>query len=239
MAKKEKTPGKAVKNLPAVFLAAEQAPFNFREDANWRIFRILAEFVEGFEFLAPLKKEVTFFGSARFLEKNLHYQQARKLARLLGEAGFTVVTGGGPGIMEAANRGAFETNAESVGLNIQLPKEQRINPYVKRGIGFHYFFTRKVMLSVSAQAYVFFPGGFGTLDEFFEIITLLQTKKMENLPVILVGQDYWQPLLGWLRKVVCQEHQAITVEDLSLFTLVDSAESAFEILKNSHERKYL
>ena len=140
--------------------------------------------------------------------------------------------------MEAANRGAQETGAESVGLNIQLPKEQRINKYVKHGIGFHYFFTRKVMLSASAQAYVFFPGGFGTLDEFFELVTLVQTKKMERIPIVLIGKDYWGALLQWIKKQVLEEHHAIAPEDLDIFTIAKSVDAAYKIIIKSKERSY-
>lgn len=211
---------------------------DFRHEASWRIFRIMAEFIDGFQFLADLKKEVSIFGSTRFTEKNPHYQEALKLARMLGKKGYTIVTGGGPGIMEAANRGAQEAGAESIGINIQLPKEQRVNKYVKHGIGFHYFFTRKVMLSASAQVYIFFPGGFGTLDEAFELITLIQTKKMERIPIILIGRDFWEPLLKWIEKHVYQEHHAIAKEDMEIYTLVDSVEDAFEIIVKSKERAY-
>ncbi|MDO8505775.1 MAG: TIGR00730 family Rossman fold protein [bacterium] len=211
---------------------------DFRREASWRIFRIMAEFIDGFQFLADLKKEVSFFGSARFTEKNPHYQEALELSRMLGKAGFTIVTGGGPGIMEAANRGASESGAESIGLNIKLPNEQRTNKYVKRGIGFHYFFTRKTMLSASAQVYVFFPGGFGTLDEFFELVTLIQTKKMEPIPIVLVGKDYWGSLFRWMQQEVYAKHRAIALEDMNLFTIVQSIDEAYKIILKSKERKY-
>lgn len=213
-------------------------PFDFANDANWRIFRIMAEFIAGFEFLAPLRKEVTFFGSARFDEDSHWYKEAQKLGRMLAEDGFTVITGGGPGIMEAGNRGAYEGGGESIGLDIELATEQRRNAYVKKGIGFHYFFTRKVMLSASAQAYLFFPGGFGTLDEFSEIITLLQTKKMEPVPVVCVGREFWEPMNDWIRTVMLGNLQTISPEDMDLYTVVDTAEEAFELIKDSPERKY-
>ena len=213
-------------------------PFNFADDANWRIFRIMAEFIAGFEFLSPLRKEVTFFGSARLPEDSLWYKQARELGYMLGEGGFTVITGGGPGIMEAGNRGAHESGGISVGLDIELPSEQRRNPYVDKGIGFHYFFTRKVMLSASAQAYVFFPGGFGTLDEFFEMVTLLQTKKMENVPVICMGKDFWSPMDSWIRSHLIEKYHTVSPGDTNIYTIVDSAKEAFAILKDSKERKY-
>jgi uncharacterized protein (TIGR00730 family) len=213
-------------------------PFDFKEDANWRVFRIMSEFVDGFEFLYPLRKEVTFFGSARFSERDHWYLEAQKLGRLLAENGFTVITGGGPGIMEAGNRGAYEGGGESIGLDIELPHEQRRNAYVKKGIGFHYFFTRKVMLSASAQAYVFFPGGFGTLDEFFEMITLIQTGKMESVPCICIGKDFWGTMDTWVKKSLVEEYRTIDAADVGLYTVVDSAEEAFTILKDSKERKY-
>ncbi|MDP3997180.1 MAG: TIGR00730 family Rossman fold protein [Candidatus Andersenbacteria bacterium] len=213
-------------------------PFDFAEDANWRIFRIMAEFIEGFEFLAPLRKEVTFFGSARLKEDSYWYKQAQRLGYLLGKNGFTVVTGGGPGIMEAGNRGAYEADGQSIGLDIELPTEQRRNPYIRKGIGFHYFFTRKVMLSASAQAYVFFPGGFGTLDEFFEMVTLQQTKKMENVPIVCVGHDFWEGLDDWVKKNLVEKYKTINSDDSSIYTVVDSAEEAFAIIKDTKERKY-
>ncbi len=213
-------------------------PFDFTENANWRIFRIIAEFVEGFEFLYPMRREVTIFGSARAKGNSLWYREARKLARLLGEAGFTVITGGGEGIMEAGNRGAYESGGESVGLDIELPEQQRRNKYVKKGIGFHYFFTRKVMLSASAQAYVFFPGGYGTLDEFFEMVTLIQTKKMEQVPVVCVGHDYWSALDKWIRETILEKYQAVDDGDVDIYQIVNTAEEAFELIKDSKERKY-
>lgn len=213
-------------------------PFDFNENANWRIFRIMAEFIEGFEFLYPLRREVTFFGSARLPEDSLWYNEARKLGHLLGKHKFTVITGGGPGIMEAGNRGAYEGGGESVGLDIELPEEQRRNAWVKKGIGFHYFFTRKVMLSASAQAYIFFPGGYGTLDEFYEMITLIQTRKMEVVPVICIGHEFWDDLDVWMKKTFVEKFRTIDPQDISLYTIVDTAEEAFEIIKLSRERKY-
>lgn len=206
------------------------------------IFRIMAEFVEGFQFLSGLKKEVSIFGSARFSSDKHpgahHYKEARKLAKLLGKKGFTIITGGGPGIMEAANRGAVDAGAESVGLNIQLPQEQRINPYVKKSVAFHYFFTRKVMLSASAQAYIFLPGGFGTLDEFFEIVTLIQTGKMDPIPMILIGHDFWRPLIRWIKVYMYQKHKTIKKKDLKIFYLAKSVEEAVEIISQTKERNY-
>lgn len=210
---------------------------DFRSGASWRIFRIMAEFIEGFEFLADLKKEVSIFGSARNKPTDHWYKEARKLGQMLGSAGFTVITGGGPGIMEAGNRGAYEAGAISVGLNIQLPHEQRVNRYVNKMKDFHYFFTRKVMLSVSSQAYIFFPGGFGTMDECMELITLIQTKKMCGIPIVCVGKKFWGSYFTFVREEMLSEGY-ISPEDLNLFNIVDTAEEAFELLKDSAERMY-
>ncbi len=220
----------------------ERAQFKLQNEGpkmseiTWRIFRIMAEFVEGFQFLSTTSREVTVFGSTRVPPTNRWYQEAVKFGRMLGENGFTVVTGGGPGIMEAANKGAYEAGAESIGLNIQLPHEQRVNPYVTRSRAFYYFFTRKVMLAASAQAYVYFPGGFGTLDELFEILTLIQTKKSERIAVVLVGHEYWDPLVEWIRASVLGRLDAINPEDIEIFTVVDTAEDAFDLVKSSVER---
>jgi len=205
---------------------------DFRETFQWRIFRIMAEFVEGFHFIADFKKTITIFGSTSFSPDNPYYKEARKLGKLLAEARFGVITGGGPGIMEAANRGAFEGGGESIGINIELPNGQRMNSYVNKPIGFHHFFTRKVMLSFASEAYVFFPGGFGTLDEFFEMVTLIQTKKLAKpIPIIVIGKEYWQPIFNWIKEEVYEKQQAIKKEDLEIFHLVDSIEEAFEIIK--------
>lgn len=213
-----------------------EANLQSSDSITWRIFRIMAEFVSGFQFIAQYEKTVSFFGSARVDQEDRYYQDAQSLARKLGNAGFNIITGGGPGIMEAANRGAHEAGANSIGLNIQLPFEQRINRFVTRGIGFHYFFTRKVMLSAAGQAYVFFPGGFGTLDEFSEIITLIQTKKMERIPVVLYGRDFWARFLGFVEDVLYQKYRTIEREDMQLYTLVDTVAEAFKILANSKLR---
>lgn len=216
------------------------AGFDFADDPTWRIFRIMSEFVDGFQFLSQLKKEVTFFGSARYNPQHEYYKTAHELASRLSKAGFTIITGGGPGIMEAGNKGAVDgEGGESIGLNIQLPTEQRVNKYVKKGMGFHYFFTRKVMLSASAQAYVFFPGGFGTLDEFFEIITLLQTEKItERIPVILMGKSFWEPLLQWIEKEMYERNNAIEKDDMNIYKLVNTLDEAFNIITKSKERKF-
>jgi uncharacterized protein (TIGR00730 family) len=207
-------------------------------EITWRIFRIMAEFVEGFQFLSESSREVTFFGSARLKQNDRWYKEAEKLGKLLGKYGFTVITGGGPGIMEAGNKGAYKAGGVSLGLNIQLPNEQRANAYITRGRGFHYFFTRRVILAASAQAYVFFPGGYGTLDEFFEIVTLIQTGKMQSTPIVCVGKDYWGGLTKWIEKTLVESYKTIAKNDLSLFTIVDTADEAFEIISKSEERSF-
>lgn len=207
-------------------------------EITWRIFRIMAEFVEGFQFLSEFTNEVTVFGSARFKSNHRWYKVAREFGQLCATHGFTIITGGGPGIMEAANRGAAEKGGESIGLNIQLPMEQRINKYVTRGRGFHYFFTRKVMLAASAQAYVYFPGGFGTMDELFEMVTLIQTGKMQHIPIVLVGHDFWDPLLAWIEETMRDREKTVSPKDMKIFQVVDTAEEALDLIKNSTERTF-
>jgi len=206
--------------------------FDYEHDPTWRIFRIIAEFVEGFSFLAHIERSVTIFGSARFSESNPYYQQARQLGWRLAQAGYTVVTGGGPGVMQAANQGAFEAHGTSVGLNIQLPHEQRTNPYVTKSESFHYFFSRKVMLDFSAEAYVFFPGGYGTLDEYFELLTLVQTGKVDHMaPIIMVGTDYWGPLATWMRETLLEQLHTIAPSDLAIWTLTDDIEQVMQLIE--------
>lgn len=210
---------------------------DFKESVQWRIFRIMAEFVDGFEFLSDFKKSVTFFGSARIKPDSPYYQEAEKLSAMLAKDGFAVFSGGGPGIMEAANKGAYEAGGESVGLNIQLKYAQRINNFIKKAMGFHYFFTRKVMLSYSAQAYVFFPGGFGTLDEFFEILVLIQTEKIPRyIPIVCVGKEFWRSIDEWIKEVNFGKYKFIDKEDIGFYHVVDSVEEAFEIIKKSKPR---
>ena len=187
---------------------------------SWRLFRIMGEFVQGFEEMADVGKAVTIFGSARFKADHPYYEKAEKLARELAETGYTVLTGGGPGIMEAGNKGAFEAGGRSFGLNIDLPHEQDPNPYQTDEIKFRYFFTRKVMLVKYSTAFVIFPGGFGTLDEMFEALTLIQTKKIKPFPVYLIGVDYWGGLLEWL-KTTLSSMGTISTEDLELFKVLD------------------
>lgn len=234
---------KAKHNLPASELPAVEEiktkqGDDFRTSLHWRVFRILSEFVEGWQFLADFKKTVSFFGSARSTEGDKWYEEARKLGKMMAEAGFAVVTGGGPGIMEAGNRGVVEGGGKSIGLNIQLETEQRVNSYVQESAAFHYFFVRKVMLSFAARAYVFFPGGLGTLDEVFELITLIQTKKIsEKIPVVLVGKDYWGRFDNLLRKALLEEYKAIDEKDLEIYDIVDTAEEAFALIKDAPPRE--
>ncbi len=198
---------------------------------TWQVFRIMAEFVSGYQFLTDMKKAVTVFGSARTNPKSTYYREAEKFGEMLGKNGYAVVTGGGPGIMEAANKGAHDVKADSVGLNIQLPYEQRINKYVNKSIAFHYFFSRKAMLSAPASAVVFFPGGFGTLDEFFEIWDSMELHLINRVPFILVGKEFWKPLLDFLKNNTFETLHSIEAKDLKLLTLVDSPEEALKIVR--------
>ncbi len=233
----EKSCNKGICRLPLAPNETLEEPMQINE-LSWRIFRIMSEFVEGFQFLTESNQEVTIFGSARTNPRSKWYKEATKLGRLLTESGYTVVTGGGPGMMEAANKGANEAGGKSIGLNIQLPNEQRINKYVTHSRAFHYFFTRKVILAASAQAYVYFPGGFGTMDELFEIVTLIQTGKMQNIPVICMSKDYWSGLFDWIRDVQLEEFETINPEDLELISVVDTAEDAMRIINTSTERSF-
>jgi uncharacterized protein (TIGR00730 family) len=216
--------------LQAAVEQLEESPAVAVGRESWRVFRIMGEFVEGFEELSHLGPAVTIFGSARTKPENPYYQQCVQTARLLGEAGFTIITGGGPGMMEAANKGAQEAGVCSVGLNIELPFEQDVNPHADLKIHFRYFFVRKTMFVKYAQGFVIFPGGFGTLDECFEALTLIQTGKIRNFPVVLFGSEYWKGLLDWIRAVVLPEGK-IDEQDLDLFCVTDSPEEAVEYLK--------
>jgi uncharacterized protein (TIGR00730 family) len=210
-----------------------------RDVSSWTVMRILSEFIQGFDFLKRFKKSVSIMGSARVSLQNGVYKEATDLAFKLSKAGFTIVTGGGPGIMEAANKGAFEAGGRSVGINIRLATEQRTNPYVKEYESFTFFFTRKVMLETGASIYIFFPGGFGTLDEFFEMVTLIQTRKIKPVPVILVNREFWQPLLDWIYHTMYEKNQAIERKDMQIYHLVDTADEAYNLIKNLSKDKNL
>ncbi|MDO8483292.1 MAG: TIGR00730 family Rossman fold protein [bacterium] len=196
-----------------------------------KVHRIDRELTEGFEFINKYEKSVTFFGSARFTENNIHYIKARELARKISELGYVILTGGGGGIMEGANRGAFEAGHESLGLNIRLQKEQDLNPYITDSVEFNYFFVRKVAMSFAAETYVFFPGGFGTFDELFEILTLIQTRKIRRVPIVLVGSDYWNQLHSFIKEVMYGKHRTIEASDMDLYTITDNDEEILEIIK--------
>jgi uncharacterized protein (TIGR00730 family) len=195
---------------------------------SWATFKIMAEFVEGFEKMSRIGPCVSIFGSARTKADNAYYKLAEEIACKLVKAGFGVITGGGPGIMEAGNKGAFEANGKSVGLGIELPFEQFVNKYVDRDkmINFDYFFVRKVMFMKYAQGFIAMPGGFGTLDELFEALTLIQTHKVARFPVVLVGTEFWSGLIDWIKAVMLEKERNINPDDLFLFNLVDTADDA-------------
>jgi uncharacterized protein (TIGR00730 family) len=198
-----------------------------------KIYSIISDFIMGFEFLSELhqsKKAVSIFGTARCNHESTDYNQATKLANLLAKDGFAIVTGGGPGVMEAANKGALEAGGRSVGLNIILKSNQKVNPYVTESKSFAHFYVRKTMLEFASQIYIFFPGGFGTLDEFFEMVMLIQTQKIPALPIILVGRSYWEPLLSWIEKSVYASHY-VEQKDLQIYHLVDNADQAHQLIK--------
>ncbi|SRR6266498_1324917 len=207
-------------------------PDEFTHTDTWRVFRIMGEFVEGFDELATLTRGVSIFGSARVQPDHPEYNAARETASLLAREGFAVITGGGPGIMEAANRGAFEAGGLSVGCNIELPFEQRSNPYLTRSLKFKYFFVRKMMFVKYSLGFIIFPGGFGTLDELFEALTLIQTGKISNFPVVLYGTRYWKGLLDWTREFALQEGK-ISAQDLDLLHLTDSPAEIVQIVLDS------
>ena len=203
---------------------------------SWRVFRIMAEFVEALELMKDVNPAVSIFGSARTVPANPYYKMARELAARLSRAGFSIITGGGPGIMEAANRGAKDVGGHSIGLNIQLPMEQAPNPYQDISIDFRYFFVRKFMFVKYATAYVIFPGGFGTLDELFEALTLIQTDKIKLFPVVLIGSKHWGGLLRWIRDTMIPAG-TVSAGDLDLLFLTDDLDEATEIVTNSFDEK--
>ena len=208
---------------------------DFTQEDTWRIFRIMSEFVDGFEVLSAVGKAVSIFGSARTKPGHKYYKAAEEIAYYIAKDGFAVITGSGPGLMEAANKGTKAAGGHSIGLNIHLPFEQKPNKYVETLLDFRYFFVRKVMFVKYAKAFVIMPGGYGTLDEFFEAITLIQTKRISKFPVVLYGSQYWKPLLSWLKNTVCA-HGSIKKEDLDIFTVVDKPKDVAQVIKRFYEK---
>jgi len=201
----------------------------------WRIFRVMAEFVEGFDELGTVGPAVSFFGSARAKPDEKYYKLAQKTACEVAKAGFAVITGGGGGIMEAANKGAAEVGGRSIGLNIELPMEQIPNKYQNLSLHFKYFFCRKVMFLKYAHGFVVFPGGYGTMDEFFESLVLIQTLKQASFPVILMGSDYWEGLVNWMEEKMLKEHGYIAPEDMDVFTVLDAPQAAVKVIMDFKE----
>ncbi len=196
----------------------------------WRIFRVMAEFVEGFDELASVGPAVSFFGSARIKPNNKYYKLAEKTAFEIAKAGFAVITGGGEGVMEAANKGAADADGTSIGLNIELPLEQVPNEYQNLSLHFKYFFCRKVMFLKYAHGFIVFPGGYGTMDEFFESLVLIQTLRQASFPVILMGSEYWQGLIDWMDEKMLKEHKFISPEDMDVFTVLDEPKEAVKVI---------
>ena len=217
-------------------LLDSRGPTDWVHTDPWRVLRIQSEFVEGFGALAELGPAISVFGSARTTPEDPMYQAAEQLGRALTEAGFAVITGGGPGIMEAANKGASESGGVSVGLGIELPFESGLNSFVDIGINFRYFFARKMMFVKYAQGFVVLPGGFGTFDELFEALTLVQTQKVTSFPIILVGRDYWSGLVDWIKATVLADKK-IAENDLEMFRLTDDIHEAVEILVEAKQRR--
>jgi uncharacterized protein (TIGR00730 family) len=227
----EKTEDELLLNRATPAQPAPRAPTQaaFTRDDPWRVFRIMGEYVHAFDSLAEVGTAISIFGSARTPENDPMYQAARDLAHRLAQTGFAIITGGGPGIMEAANRGAQDAKGLSIGLNIELPMEQGINRFVNLAVNFRYFFCRKTMFMKYAEGFVLFPGGYGTLDELFEALTLIQTRKVPGFPVVLFGSSYWQGLLSWMSQHLAEPGR-IAVEDLHLLTVTDSIAEAHDFL---------
>ncbi len=217
-------------------MPAEDFTYRTAAEETWRIFKIMAEFVEGIDVMSRIGPAVSIFGSSRTTPDNPYYGQAVELAAKLVQANFAVITGGGPGIMEAANKGAFEAGGQSVGLNIWLPLEQEANDYQNVSLEFHYFFVRKVMFMKYAVAIVCFPGGFGTMDEFFESMTLIQTEKLRPMPVVLIGRSFWDRVRDWLHDTMLGTHGNISPEDLDLFAITDDIDEVVELILTRFEQ---
>ena len=209
-----------------------------RTNDSWGIFKIMSEFVNGYESMARIGPCVSIFGSARIKPDNKYYLLAEKIAYKISKAGYGVITGGGPGIMEAGNKGAHNGNGTSVGLNIELPFEQHHNPYIDKdkNLNFDYFFVRKVMFVKYSQGFVVMPGGFGTLDELFEAITLIQTKKIGKFPIILVGTDFWSGLIGWINTVLIEKEKTVHLEDMNLIKIVDTEDEVVKALDDFYKK---
>lgn len=203
---------------------------DFTKEDTWRVFRIMGEFVEGYETLSRVGQAISFFGSSRLKPGNKYYKIATQTAYLLAKEGYAIITGGGPGVMEAANKGARKARGKSIGLNIMIPQEQKANKYVDLLLDFHYFFCRKVMFLKYAKAFVILPGGYGTLDELFESLNLIQTQRVEGFPVVLVGRDYWEGLFDWLKGMILKRG-CISASDLKIFTIVDTPEEVVSTIK--------
>ncbi len=212
-----------------------------RSNDSWAIFKIMSEFVEGYERMAKIGPCVSVFGSARTKPDNKYYQIAVEVGRKLVEAGYGVITGGGPGIMEAGNKGASEAGGQSVGLNINLPFEQNYNPYIdpEHNLEFRYFFVRKVIFVKYAQGFIILPGGFGTIDELFEALTLIQTHKINPIPVVLIGKKYWQGMIDWITEAMHVQESNIHIDDLKLFALVDTADEAVQHIEEFYKSNQL
>jgi uncharacterized protein (TIGR00730 family) len=209
--------------------------------SSWRMFKIMAEFVDGFEKMEAIGPCISVFGSARTHPDNPYYQASIELAGKFAKSGYGMITGGGPGIMEGANKGAKNAGGKSVGLHIELDREETANPYVDRDklLVFRYFFARKVMFIRYAQAFVYMPGGFGTMDELFEVLTLVQTGKIAHVPIILFGKSYWQGLLGWITETMLNEAHNISAQDLNLFHITDDIDEVVNIVNNHYSKSKL
>ena len=212
-----------------------------KANSSWQIFKIMAEFVDGFEALSKIGPCISIFGSARTLPGDPYFELSVEIAKRLAEEGFGIISGGGPGVMEAANKGAQLGGGKSVGLNIDLPFEQQANPFIDRdgSLNFEYFFVRKTMFTKYSQGFVMMPGGFGTMDEFFEVATLIQTGKMAQVPLILVGTEYWGGLLDWLKKTMLEKAKNISVEDMDLLKIADTAEEVAQLVLQFYSKNPL
>jgi uncharacterized protein (TIGR00730 family) len=234
--------GKQDKQIDLIKEAFEEKTWNeIHTTDSWRVFKIISELVEGYEKLARIGPCVSIFGSARTHHNDKHYKLAEEIAYELTQKGYGIITGGGPGIMEAANKGSKRGNGRSVGINIDLPFEQHANPYIDSDklITFDHFFVRKVMFMKYSQGFIVLPGGFGTFDELFEAITLIQTRKIGKFPIILVGKKYWSGLLDWIKEEMLGEEHNISADDLNLFSVVDKAEDAVNTIVNFYSRYLL